>query len=90
MSTTFVVDRVEGSKCILVAESDDIISVDKSQLLRECCQEGAIFHVPRTASGDPDWSQAVRSREEESRLRDEMQSRLARLRSQDSGGNLDL
>lgn len=88
-STRFAVDRIQGSKVVLIPdEPGDERCVDLSTLPRGT-SEGAVIVVD-TRGGTPAWSTArldEARREELIREGDEI---LARLRSRDPGGDVSL
>lgn len=85
-----VVDRLEGSKAVLVADDEQDYEILAEELPEECRLEGAVLDVPLDAKRLPLWLRAHRNQGEEQRRRREAAEALKRLRKRDPGGDVEL
>jgi hypothetical protein len=83
-----VVDRIEGQSVVLEVDGGGERIVPKASL--PAAVEGAVLRVRLSPNGEPDWSTAVRDRDEETARRDQLGKRDDRLRRRDAGGDIDL
>jgi hypothetical protein len=67
---TMVLDRFEGGQAVLVADSGQSFTLDRTKLDKSL-SEGAVLRVPISPAGAPIWKEArVDSEETEKRLRE--------------------
>lgn len=85
-----VVDRLEGSKAVLVADDEQGYEILAEELPKACRVEGAVLDVPLDAKRAPLWLRAHRNSAEEQRRRREAAEALKRLRRRDPGGDVQL
>ena len=86
----WVVDRIEGGLAVLVEEEGEIVVEVAAAELGEHAVEGAVLVVPLGGVGEPVWSRAERSPQEEEQRLERGTDRLERLRKRDPGGDVDL
>lgn len=88
MILTCVVDRVEESIAVLIADDGTVYEVPVSKL-GDNAREGAVLRVP-TSADIPQWALAALDRKEEATRRTAGRARLERLRGDDGGGDISL
>ena len=87
---TLVVDRLEGSTAVLIADDDREFELARRQLPKDGRREGAVLRVEMGQDDQPVWSSARVDRAEEKRRLDDAQSQLDRLKTTDPGGDISL
>jgi hypothetical protein len=83
------IDRVERG--VAVAESDAGRRYEvKASRFPEKPAEGMVYRVPVDAKGEPQWERAQADAAEAERRHKELGDRMARLRKNDKGGDVEL
>jgi hypothetical protein len=85
----YVVDRLEGTKAVLVNDRGDTVTVE-TRRLTPGAREGTVLEVPVDAQGAPLWEAAQVDAAETARRSGEAEERLKRLRKRDPGGDIKL
>lgn len=89
-SRTFVVvDRVENGRAVMEGDDGRIFRVAASRL-KPAPREGMVYAVALGEAGAPRWTTAVEDRAEADRRLKDLGDRMARRRSRDGGGDIDL
>ena len=81
---------VFGDLAVLVEEEGEIIVEVASADLGGHAVEGAVLLVPLGSVGEPIWTEAERSEDEEAARLEEAEERLERLKGRDPGGDIEL
>ncbi len=84
------VDRRESAVVVLIDDGGQTYEVTAKRLPSDCRKEGAVLDVPLSATGQPQWNEALRNRDEERKRTAEASERLQRLRGTDPGGDIQL
>lgn len=84
------VDRREGAVVVLIDDAAETYEVTAKRLPSDCRKEGAVLDIPLSATGQPQWNEAVRNRAEEAKRTVEANERLQRLRGTDPGGDVQI
>jgi Protein of unknown function (DUF3006) len=86
----FVIDRIEGSIAVVVADDGRTFDVP-TRALPNVSREGTVLRIDRAAdSKPPDWAEAIADEAERLRRLDRARQTIHRLSRTDDGGDIEL
>jgi len=86
---SFVIDRFEGHRAVLVADDSSTFEVDRA-LLPEGARPGAVIRVVREGPKQMRWEDAIVDEEATAERAAEAAALLRRLKRRDPGGDVSL
>ena len=85
----YVVDRIEGTTTVIVADDGREFDVPRQALPRGC-REGTVLRIDAASTESPDWANAVIDETERVRRLEVARDTLRRLSETDPGGDVEL
>lgn len=85
----YVVDRIEGTTAVIVADDGHEFDVPR-RALPKGCREGTVLRINAGSMESPDWAHAVIDETERVRRLERARDTLRRLSETDPGGDVEL
>jgi hypothetical protein len=85
----YVVDRIERTTAIIVADDGGTFDVPR-RALPKGCREGTVLRIDAGSTQSPDWTKAVADEPERARRLERARETLRRLSETDPGGDVEL
>jgi hypothetical protein len=85
----YVIDRIEGTIAVIVADDDREFNVPR-RALPKGSREGTVLRVDTSKKSIPDWGTAVIDEAERDRRLEHSRDTLRRLTNSDPGGDVEL